>query len=98
MTWCLLKFICGSQKKLKKQIAFLFFVSRLHSFFVPVNESGGGIWLNFNPSERLLKETKGVSVYKPMPSANRKQLSATGQLSEDVLKRKAGCQGREPKG
>ena len=57
-----------------------------------------GIWLNFNPSERLLKETKGVSVYKPMPSANRKQLSATGQLSEDVLKRKAGCQGREPKG
>ena len=33
-----------------------------------------GIWLNFNPSERLLKETKGVSVYKPMPSANRKQL------------------------
>ena len=36
--------------------------------------AGGGIWLNFNPSERLLKETKGVSVYKPMPSANRKQL------------------------
>ena len=33
-----------------------------------------GIWLNFNPSERLLKETKGVSIYKPMFSANRKQL------------------------
>ena len=37
-------------------------------------DEAGGIWLNFNPSERLLKETKGVSVYKPMPSANRKQL------------------------
>ena len=29
-------------KKTNKQTAFLFFVSRLHSFFVPVNESGGG--------------------------------------------------------
>ena len=52
----------------------------------------GGTWLNFNPSERLLKETKGVSVYKPMLQQIESSWAA-GQLSEDVLKREDGVSG-----